>query len=367
MDKLILNTYEAIQLTIDKGFDGSEFNLKVWKEKGRLNKDRSLKGLISKLETLFDTVSVEGKGKKMKFILEGEKTEQTKRVHGNQGKENHENSIIKEYIFSNLAKYSDYRNLSYKGWGMVFGFPSIDKNELRKELTDMIKNHYLDCEKFNPSEVVSEAKYALDKRRIDTVELAFKHLESENRIKIEYVYTAVSIDDNTLIELSEIEYEAIKEVTQGILKEHDVSYYEYITSQSKNIINKDSVRKAVKAIKEMLRSEFDIYYAYKTCKVTVLKPETAHEVSKDKMLSAYFTRLLELSKNRANRFERKGRKKFWHKYYYNNMILIIDYLTKNKEEGRKVIDIALDELCKFEEKNLVKIAFDSKAFDELFS
>ncbi|MFJ8263312.1 hypothetical protein ACIQ4I_15385 [Rummeliibacillus sp. NPDC094406] len=367
MDKLILNTYEAIQLTIDKGFDGSELNLKVWKEKGRLNKDRSLKGLISKLETLFDTVTVEGGGKKMKFILEGEKTEQAKRIHGNQGKENHENIVIKEYIFSNLVKCSDYRNLSYKGWGIVFGFPSIDENELREELTDMIKNRYLGYGKFNPSEVVSEAKYALDKRRIDTVELAFKHLESENRIKIEYIYTGISIDDNTLIELTEIDYEAIKEVTQDILKEYDVSYYEYITSQSKIKIHKDSVRKAVKAVKEMLHSEFKIYYAYKTCKVTVLKPETAHEVSKDEMLSAYFTRLLELSKNRANRFNNKSRRKFWHKYYYNNMILIIDYLTKDNEDGRTVINKSVDELKKYEEKNMVKIAFDTNAFEKLFS
>jgi hypothetical protein len=92
---------QAIQITIDNRYDGSEFETSSWKQRGCLKPNRTLEVLISKLNTIYNHVEVEGKGKKRKYILTDKKEVVEGRKLNYKGSvPTSEDEIMKEYIYS---------------------------------------------------------------------------------------------------------------------------------------------------------------------------------------------------------------------------------------------------------------------------
>lgn len=70
----LIDAKKAIEITIQHGYNGAEFNTKHWKEKGTLRAEGA-KRLLLKLETIFDKVEQFNKGVDLRFQLGDEKEE----------------------------------------------------------------------------------------------------------------------------------------------------------------------------------------------------------------------------------------------------------------------------------------------------
>ena len=348
-NETIFTEEEAIQITIEHGYDGSEFETSVWKQRGCLKNNGTLKTLISKLETIYNNVEVVGKGKKRRYILTDKKDKVSERALNYKGSvATIEDEIMKEYIFNQLLKYENgvtrsYR--SYKGWAKILGFIDIETLNVEEMIQTIKELHFGLPFIYNPKEIVSKFIYTLDIRNKDVIEKSFNQLEKEGRIKVEEVYMFKTIEG----EYEEVwleTYEEAEEYVRDFLESKDVSYYAYI--QSVNSFHKSNkMKEIIKEVKELLTNEFGIKYFFKSFKVTVLDRTVKKEVSKDEFNHAYFQRLIKLSKNRQGKEDYKNSTSFWKRFYLLNTLILLDHIgvdvSESLKEEKKLYSGKLDE------------------------
>ncbi|MBB6445624.1 hypothetical protein [Bacillus benzoevorans] len=324
--KIEFTEEEAIRITMEHGYDGAEFNTSVWKTRGCLHPNRTLDALISKLKTIYDSVEVEGKGKKRKYILKDKKVKVSERIFNYKGTiPTLEDDIMKEFIFNHLVSYEKEFTQSYRGWARLIGFIGTDNFKV-EEMIQKLKNvHHGFPTIYNPKEAVGKFIQTLNIRNKDVVEKSFKRLEKEGRITVSEVYN-FKMNDGQIEEVDQLEYEEVQEVLKELLESKEVTYYQY--TQSVTSLNKSKkMKEIIREVGNYLSEQFDIQYFFKSFKVTVLDKTIHNEISKDEFKQAYFKRLIKLSIDRQNKKDYKESLSFWKRFYLLNTLALLKYLN----------------------------------------
>ncbi|MDE3838642.1 hypothetical protein C0966_04465 [Bacillus methanolicus] len=337
--KTVFTEEEAIKITIEHGYDGAEFQTSVWKQRGCLKNNGTLKALISKLETIYNNVEMIGNGKKRQYILSDKKDKVTERTFNYKGSvATVKDEIMKEYIFNQLTKFNHELKQSYKGWARVLGFCDPDSLSAEEMIETIKELHSGFPVLYNPKEVVSIFIQTLDIRNKDVIEKSFQRLQKEERINVKEVYIFKTIEG----EYEEVwleTYQDAEESLRDFLESKDVSYYAYIQSVS-SFHKSNKMKEIIKEVEEYLSEQFGIKYFFKSFRVKVLDPTIKKEVTKDEFNQAYFQRLIKLSQNRQNKVDYKQSPIFWKRFYLLNTLTLLDYMNVS----------GIDELLKEEKK-----------------
>jgi hypothetical protein len=349
---------QAIKITIEKGYNGSEYKTAAWKQRQCLKPDRTLSGLIGKLETIYNHVEFVGTGKKRKYILKDKKNEVSEREFNYKGSiPTHEDEVMTEYIFNHLLNYTSDYTKAYKGWAKEIGF--INPNSLIIE--DMIKVikdlHYGINMIYNPNEVVSIFLQTLNVRNKDIIEKSFQRLEKDNRIKVTEIYNIKDVDGQYKT-ITQTEYNTFTTHIGEFLKQYDVSYYAY--TQSLNSIHKTKkIKEVINYVNDYLLNHFNIEYFFKSFKVLVIDKEIKREVSKEEFNAAYFQRLIKLTMDRQEKENYKDSISFWKKFYLINTLSLLKHI---KVSG---IDVLLQEQKEQYINKLDEFSLDTLIHNEL--
>lgn len=350
--KTIFTEEEAINITIQHGYDGAEFNTKAWNNNGSLKPDRTYKGFISKLETIYSTVKVEGKGKKRKYILMDKKEQITERQYNYKGSlPTPEDELMKEYIFNNLIKYHS-NQYTYKGWAESLNFVNPQRLDTEKMINEIKYAHAGFPVIYNPKEVVSIFIQTLNVRNKDVIEKSFQRLEKENRIKLTEMHTFQYSDKKYDI-VSKEEYEEIINELKLFLESKGITYYIY--SQSLGSIHKSKkMEQLIKDVEEYLLDHFDIIKFFKRFKIEIIDSNIIQPVSKTEFNKAYFDRLLKLTQDRQQKEKYRDSLSFWRRYYLYNTLTLLRYI------------IGLENIDKLHRKSYLQYEEDKTTFSIQF-
>ncbi|RYI30575.1 hypothetical protein EVU96_09170 [Bacillus infantis] len=318
---------EAINITIQNGYDGSELNTKAWEQRGCLKPDRTLKGLISKLETIYNSVEVTGSGKKRKYILQGKKDNVTEREFNYKGTlPTEEDLIMQEYIFNQIALHG-VNNLTYRSWANYLGFVNV--NEFNpEELIRVLKDfHYGFPTIYNPNEVVSTFLQTLNIRNKDVIEKSFKRLHKENRITVTEKYNVQYVDDE-YDQINEELYNIIIGKIKLFIESKGVSYYVY-TQALTSIYNTQKLKDLLKEVDEFMDDHFGIKKLFKSFHVYPNTRDIVREVSKTEFNEAYYNRLIKLTTDRQKKDDYKDSIYFRKRFYNINTLILLDHIGIN--------------------------------------
>jgi hypothetical protein len=318
---------EAINITIQHGYDGSEFNTAVWKERGCLNPTRTMDALISKLETIYHTVDVEGKGKKRKYILKDKKEERTAREYNYKGTvPTEEEESMKEYIFNVLVKNGVENARPYSAW--VRDFDLLQRKSFSdKPLIEEIKELHMGV-LFNPKEIVFEFINAINNYNKSIVENSFRRLEREGRITRSISYFFKTVDGN-YEEVDEERYEEATTFKKELVESYDIKYSQYIQAYFSTGHKSTRMKIIIDEVDEQVEKMFGIDYMYQAIGVSVIVKEVRKEVSKEEFDQAYFQNFIRLATNRQNRKDYQDTKSFWRRTYFMNTLKILSIILKD--------------------------------------
>lgn len=342
------NEEQVINITMEHGYDGSEFDTKAWKQRGSLKPDRSLNALISKLETIYNHVEMQGKGKKRQYILRGKKETVSDRTFNYKGSiPTKEDKLMQEYIFNNLKKFNGISN-SYNGWAKTLRFPEVNINKF-DEYEGLIKDiHYSIGVPYRAAEVVSRFIQAITIRNKDVIEKSFQRLHKENRINVIEVYNTYT-DDNKYEEIDDYLYEDIHTHLKTYLESKGYTFYMYSQSLT-SIYKTDRDKQMIKEVEKYLIDYFGIKYFFKSYKILIVDPDYKKEVNRQDFEQAYFQRLIKLSEERQLKDNYKDTSYLWRKFYFLHTLMLmkevgfmtdnIDTLIKNE---RKLYSIKSEE------------------------
>jgi hypothetical protein len=336
---------EAINITIEHGYDGSELNTAVWKDRGCLNPTRTLDALINKLETIYHTVEVSGKGKKRKYLLKNKKEEMTEREYKYKGTvPTEEEELMKEYIFNYLVKHGVGNARPYSAW--VRNFDLFQKNSFSsKPLIEEMKELHMGVLS-NPKEIVSEFINAINNFNKSIVENSFRRLENEGRItrSISYVFRTV---DGNYEEVDEERYEEATTFKKELVEAHEITYRQYIQAYFSVGHRSARMTNIINEVDEQLAKVFGVKYMYQAIGILIIDENVIKEVSKDEFDQAYFHKFIKLSQDRQNRSDYKDTKSFWRRTYLMNTLKILSLILKDK-----IVVVGLEELLSKETKKI---------------
>lgn len=315
---------QAIQITIDNGYDGSEFETTVWKNRGCLKPDRTFEGLISKLKTIYQKVDVEGKGKKRRYLLQDKKGKVEVRKFNYKGSvASKEDEIMKEYIFNSLHNKSDFTQ-SYKGWASLLKFPDTEKISI-EDMINKIKNiHHGFPRIYNPKEAVSKFIQTINIRNKDVIEKSFKRLVKEGRIKVSEIYNFKTIDSG-YEEVTQLEYEDAIDKLNKFLESKNVTYYSYSQSVA-SFYKTRKMKGIIQQVDDYLSEYLEIEYFFKSIKVEVLNDEVIQDVTPGEFNEAYVKRLVKLTTDRQNKNDYKESVYFWKRFYQLNTLSLLKHI-----------------------------------------
>lgn len=321
----LFNEAEVIQITIDNGYDGSEFKTVAWKERGCLKPNGTLKALTNKLETIYNHVEVTGSGKKRKYILTDKKQTITERKFNYKGTVlTPEDETMTEYIFNILLTYPDGFNKSFKGWAKLIGF--IETNSLSiDEMIKEIKNlHHNFPTIYNPKEAVSIFLQTLNNRNKNIIERSFHRLEKENRITVTEIFN-LKYTDGTYEIINQKEYDDIFNYIKLFLEAKGITYYNY--SQSLTSIHKSKkMEQIINDVDEYLSNYFGIEYFFKSFKINVVDRASKGKITFDEFNAAYFQKLIKLTEARQNKKSYIDSIIFWKRFYLFNTFTLLKYI-----------------------------------------
>ncbi|MBY0157209.1 hypothetical protein H0178_15560 [Cytobacillus firmus] len=316
---------EAINITIEHGYDGSEFKTEVWNSRGCLSPNRTFDALISKLETIYNYVEVKGRGKKREYILKDKKDAMTERQYNYKGTvPTEEEELMKEYIFNFLVKTGVKSARPYKEWVRdlgLFNF-TFSKKDLIKELKNLHTGIL-----FNPSEIVSEFSNAIISYNKSIVENSFRRLENEGRIKRSVNYLFKNIDGN-YEEVNEERYEEAVTFKKELVECFEITYNQYIQAYFSTGHRNNKMQSIINEVDEQMERAFGIDYMFQAIGVSIINGEVNKEVSKEEFEQAYFQKFIKLATNRQNRKDYQETKSFWRRTYLMNTLKILSLIQK---------------------------------------
>jgi hypothetical protein len=343
MEKDTFTEEEAINITIQHGYTGSEFNTSYWKNKGRLSKNRTLGGLIQKLETIYHNVEVKGKGKKRLYILTDKKVKMTERKYNYKGKVRTENDeIMKEYIFKILTEKGPGNPKAYNKWGKEFNLLQINSSkyeQLIKALKDLHAGSL-----FNPKEVLSEFLKAINNYNYSIIKSSFYHLEKEERISQEIIYYVKTIDGHHN-EVGKDEYDMITAFIKDLVESQGIDYIHYINSY-RSYHKNNNIKSFLEEVKRQLNEHFKIEYAYERIKVVVKDNKENRVITRDEFNQAFFQKFIKLSMNRQNRVEYKTSESFWKSFYLMNTLVLLSIVLQDMVTVEGLEELKYEEMKK---------------------
>jgi hypothetical protein len=320
---------QAINITIENGYNGSEFETSTWKQRGCLKPNKTMDALISKLKTIYDHVEVTGAGKKRKYILKDKKNQVSERIFNYKGSvETEEDKIMKEYIFNNLLSYKSNFNKSYKGWAKLIGFIDTSTLPIEGMIKELKNSHYDFPVIYNPKEAVSIFLQTLNTRNNDILEKSFQRLEKEKRIKVIEVYN-IRYANGKYKTITQMEYNTFIEYITKYLKQYNISYYTY--AQSLTSLHKSKrMKEIINNVSQYIEDHFDIDYFFKSFKISITDLTIQKEVTKNEFDAAYIKRLIRLSEHRQEKNTYKNAIIFWKRFYLYNTLTLLKYLHVNE-------------------------------------
>ncbi|WP_273129967.1 hypothetical protein [Bacillus weihaiensis] len=342
MENDVFTEEEAINITIKHGYKGNEFNTSTWKQRGCLRPDRTFDGLISKLNTIYNFVDVEGKGKKRQYILKDKKDKVTERIKNYKGSvATIEDEIMKEYIFNSLSTKSDFTQ-AYRGWANTLKFPDVSKLSVEEMIAEIKRLHRGFPRMYNPNEVVSRFIQTINTRNKDVIEKSFKRLVQEGRIKLTEIYNVKNLDGQ-YDEVNELEYKELQLFQKEILDANDTTLGAYSQART-SIFKSKKMKEVIHNVSKQLAEEFNIEYFFTSYNVRVLNPEIRREVSIEEFNNAYINRLIKLTSKRHTRKENNYDKslQFWKRFYLLNTLALLNYMgaeVKERFEDERVFQI----------------------------
>lgn len=353
-----VNEEQAIQITIDHGYDGSEFNTAAWKERGSLKLDRTQKKLVENLKTIFNHVEYNGRGKKRIYILKNKKDKMTERKFNYKGTvASEEDVLMREFIYYRLSNLNLNSARSYKGWAEVLGFPQTTDLKI-KHLVNTIKDKYKILPFiYNPKEVVSHFISFINKRNKDVVSNSFRQLKKEGKIKVTEVPQVKNLKgDYKIVGLEE--YKKIQDSIKQFVESRDVTYYAY-TQSLFSIHKSKKMRNIIRGVNEYLRKEFEIEYLYKSFYVELLDDSKVKKIEHNQFITSYFKRLIKLSSDRQNKKSYRESLLFWQRFFYVNTLALLEAINVDGassllQKENKKLQSRIDDFAKEIEEDYIQ-------------
>lgn len=326
---------EAINITMENGYEGNELHTKVWNDRGCLNADGTQKGLISTLETIYNSVTVEGKGKKRIYILSDKKEKVTDRKFNYKGTvDSEEDILMKKYIINKLILLKTSNSYSYKGWSDILELPQTSDISYSGSI-DLVKSSYIDFVMkyrllYNSKDIVSNFINEINMRNKAVLQNSFRALQKENKILVEEIYKIKYSLEQEFIEVSEQDYTLVNDKLKSFLETKKVSYFSYIKSVT-NSHKSEKMKKVINEVKEYLKEEFNVDMLFKEFKVEVLNDDIVTMVSQKEFKQAYFDKLLTLTEQRQSKVSYTQSTSFRKRFYMYNMILLLEQFGQRND------------------------------------
>jgi hypothetical protein len=332
---------EAINITIQHGYDGSEFKTAVWKDRGCLIPNRTMDALISKLETIYKYVEVKGKGKKRNYFLSDKKEEMTERVYNYKGTVPTEEDItMKEYIFNYLILNRIEIPHSYKKWGEMLGLLQLNNSWFELFTNEIIKLHR-GLIKFNPNEIASEFISSINNNNKAVVRNSFNRLEKDGRISQSSVYMFKTIYGNHE-EVDEEDYDNAMSFKRDLVDSLGINFQHYTLSYY-SFYKNDKMQRIIREVNEQMAKEFKIAKMYKEIKISIKDNKIEKEISKEEFNQAYFQKFIKLTRDRQNRDDYQNSKSFWRTFYLMNTLTLLALVLKDRLEVEGLEELLYEE------------------------
>lgn len=347
----VLNEKEAINLTIEWGFDGSEFKTKKWIDNGALQTDRTLDGLIKKLETRYEKVTYEGRGKKRRYILLEPKEKVSEIEYKYDGRPpTMYDKRMKEYIFNELVRLDNDKSLSYSGWVKVFNLPdrnSFTYDDCLESVKSFYEGHSI-LSVYNSKEIVNKILENVELRSSTVVKNSFYRLEKEGRIKVFSNY--IGVKNLELKSISKEIYDAIENFIKITIAESEFTRYQY-NSALRNYTNDKKLKAFVNELNNAIEKLFGYERVYKTYQIELIDRTIMRDLNHQECMDSFILRTVDLAKTKQAREKYKQSKVAWQRYFELNLYLILSVCDFNipfdiEEEIHKFI--ARDKQLNFE-------------------
>jgi hypothetical protein len=338
---------EAINVTIDNGYEGEEFETEAWKTRGCLKSNGTYKKFISKLNTIYNHVEVEGKGKKRIYILKDKKDKVSERELNYKGKvPSDQDDIMNEYIFNQILKGKNGTNFSQSIWAKELGFINPDKFDIKGMIESIKYVHHGMNLKYNSKEIVNKFILELKNRNKNIIDNSFKRLGKEGRIVVTPTYLFKTIE-NEMVEVTEEQYSEAQSIRNECLEGLDIKPYFY--SQALNgFHNTKKMKAAIEEVNECLEKQLEIKYFFKSYRVVVVDETIHKEITEEEFNHAYFQRLVKLIQDRQLKANHQESMSIQRRFLLLNSLTLLDYI------GIKEFEIMLKKEKKMKSEKMEK-------------
>ena len=326
LEKEFYTEREAIELLMEHGYsDGSEFETSIWKSRKCLKENHATHvAVLRKLACICEEVSYEGKGQKRKYFLIGLREEFIADEGGNNGRRPTDyDLLIDEYVFNQLVSNSNSFPRSYRGWAKTLKLPSVFGLHVDKTYEILRSLHADTSDSYNASEIIDEFIGTMSKRNSDIIEKAFNRLQKANRVKVTKVYNFLGTDGKYKIVTFE-EYREVEEEFKSFLEETEITMFQYNKMKDKKFKN-EYVSEIINNAKKIL-ALWDVDFYFISFSVDVLDSTVKTNVSYKDCINAYYCRLIELTEQRQERYERVEKTYFTKKYYLLNTLAMLKFI-----------------------------------------
>lgn len=293
MTELRLTELEAIQLTMENGYDGKELTLYCWKKNGSLDgkkdkvtgefKERSMVSFIRKLETIFDNVEVEGKGKKRTYILSGKKEVMTKkRDDRSTGQHDEYIKIMAKHLYNHLLDKLNGRTFTYNKWMIEIGGLNPDIVNKDKMIFDCFDKIYYGADL---DDIKKSTMNYFKHRNQRVMGQMTSNLEHNNLIKKIENYGAVTIE-NKFISITKESYDEWRNGLEKLVTSYDLKMNNY-----KFFLNREGHEDFTEAY-ELYIQKTEIEDVYKTYTLYITNKKEPFELSYSEFQKAYNNKLI---------------------------------------------------------------------------
>jgi hypothetical protein len=301
---------ELIDLTIEYGFDGSEFKTAAWKENKSLKRDGSQTALMKKALTIHESVELvkdkNGKalrGSKRRYALGKKRDVQLEREYNYNGRPlTEEDKTMKEYVFSQLLEINDTPHTrdtySIKIWANMIKL--YNRRASVKDTKELFSDYYYNKES---TKVVRTFNERIESRVIDSVKLSISHLEKENRITTCEKYFAITSDG--IKEIQKEFFDVIKLFLTKELAYYDVKYDDYKNAKIRKYNVSSNLEDVINKVDKELEDTYDIIKIFTGIKIEIIDNEIVREVSQNESNKAFINKLVKLTHDSQNKKERK--------------------------------------------------------------
>lgn len=295
MSKLTLTELEAIKLTIGYGYDGEELQSAKFKKLGCLDgqrdkitgefKNRAMIKFIRKLETIYEQVEVEGKGKKRQYTLSNKRDVMTQIQDDRVNNGLTQDDFVMAKHFYNMLSHINLENpRSYYQWATDTGAinPTLLKSDDVKSLSDSYYYGY------DVGEIYKGFNKYIKNRNRQIGSNCINWLRRNEYIRtIEHHY-AVDLHNQTH-KINSDTYENFNEALNGILERYELSKFIYEEILSAKEINE----KYIGAIEEIndLYEQFNLKKVWIAIQIVKLK-DNQFEVTRQDYIQAYYNKMM---------------------------------------------------------------------------